>query len=324
VIGLLRAVQALCVVLSLPGSAQPRRLESGAAHGAAISASWIDAIRAKAGSRPALLIWVDARLVAEAPDGAQLGSLAGIPAGAVALDPRMELVWIRQPDRLLVLDLRVPEPKPEIIATKLAGALDFEVRVSRRDTSFATVSRFCEKSPGVVLKWSTNPKLTSGDGKLVGRRWLASNRDRALIEIPELQNFDAESGWDDDRSNGLEPVQLPSRKRCQDEQVCGRFQYFGKLGWQLVLVGNRWDACPGSECMMLDPDRRKFATPPANAPWGTFEETKPGSCGPYRFDRSQVWYFSVASLCKLGGACRALPGRALGWVDPGPVIGDPD
>lgn len=320
----LRVGLAFCAVFSLPGPTEPPRLESETGRASALSASWLDAIRAKARSRPALLIWADGRLVAQASDGTELGSLAGVRTGTVAFDPRMQLVWMRQPDRLLVLDLRAREPRPEIIATHLAGPLDFEVNVSRRDGSFAAISRFDESRPRVVLEWSANPKLGRSVGKLANKRWLATNLDRELIGFAGVQGFAAEDGWGDDRANGLTPLDIPNRMRCEDRELCGRFQHFGNAGWLLVLVGNRYDRAPYNECMLFDPNRRKYATSLQSAIWGTFEETKPGSCGPYWFDRSTAWYFSAETLCKVGGACRGLTGRPLGWVDAGPAIGEID
>src|SRR4030095_7878388 len=76
VIGLPRVVQVLCVASALPGTAPAPRLGPGAERTSALSASWIDAVRVRAGTKPALLIWADARLVAQTPDGTQLGSLA--------------------------------------------------------------------------------------------------------------------------------------------------------------------------------------------------------------------------------------------------------
>ena len=70
-------------------------------------------------------------------------------------------------------------------------------------------------------------------------------------------------------------------------------------------------------CLLHDPKKQQFASPPRATAWGAPEATKPGPCGPYMFDRAGGAFLVQDKLCVAGAACKPFEGRALGWLSTG-------
>jgi hypothetical protein len=300
-----------------PGAAAEPAGGDGAAAGGRAPAGWLETVRSKARGGPALLAWLDSsRLVASTPEGTTIAEIAAVKADEVKLDWRSDLLWIRSADRLLVVDLRAPSPAPQPIVTQLSGPLPFAVAVtSSKSGQYTTVSRACADEK-VTLKWDARPSVSVAGAKVVGAKWLAQSSNRPLAQGPEAAGFDASSNFDE--------MKIPSRKGCDSAEVCGRTEPFGGTGWKLVLVGSKLDRCPGKACLLFDPKSGEYATPRPPLVWAAFKKSKPGSCGPYLFDKSKQWFLTDTSACKSDGTCVVVKGQPLGWADLGAAVGDAD
>lgn len=238
----------------------------------------------------------------------------------VLYDPALELAWISDEQSLSVIDLRDPAPNtvaPVVIATKLPPHV--ELHVERGGKHVVEPVDACDLAPILTLHWAPEPWIESDRGQrstnLEGSAWLARESGR-------VARFAGEERW-------LHPsdprVSLPpGRARCEDAEWCGASQRFAASGWELVLAGQSEGAdCWQFDCLLLDPRKGAFGTPPQPSRWGSAEDMPSGPCGPYRFDAPGTAFLVDDLLCAVRGGCEALGGSGLGWLTPGVTLGAP-
>jgi hypothetical protein len=233
-------------------------------------------------------------------------------ADAVLYDPALELVWYIADNQLLVLDLRARDTPPALIVRDMK---DMDRLTVMRGKHTVADRDGCE-GPYAVLEWTENPKvklmLADSDErvKIDGRAWLKAQLTRTARSVPTASAF------------GEQQVSLPaSILSCEDEETCATSVAFGDRGWQLVMVVDRSGGdCWERACLLRDPKTDKYAMP-VGSQWGPAVGTTPGPCGPYRFDRSGTAYLVQRWVCAGDAACQDLDGQALGWLEPGDVVG---
>ena len=283
----------------------------------AAATPWLEAARQKAAGAGVLLVWRGASLVAQTPEGQVLAELPAVKSDVLDFDPVKDLLWVRDAERLLVFDLRSPVPRAELIATAPADLPGFVVfRTGQWDDDRGASSGECN-DPYFTLSWNkTNPTTDAHDTSIVGTAWLAANWSRRRNKVPEPTGFEAEQSF--------ETVRLPDTDGCDDSRVCGRAHPFGATHWMLVLAATDYSACRGNRCILFDPRTKKYSHPHGPYHWTAFKSADAGSCGPYRFNKSETWYATDDSICRTDGACQKVSGRVLDWTDPGPRAGSVD
>jgi len=267
----------------------------------------------KAAPGPALLLSMGSALEVRTPAGQIAGSLPVPAAAELAFDERVDVLWIRQPDRLWAVDLRAQAPKPMPIATGLADPLNFSVTVTQSDGSAHTVQSDACAVKTVDFDWGPKPKISASGATVENGAWLAQNLGRRQRDPSEWRGFDANSGFG--------TMKLPSTKGCVSRDMCGLTQPFGTDKKVLVMVSDRAPKCPMERCLLYDVDTKMYSSPVPPYQWTSFKGATPGTCGPFRFDKAQAWFTVGKNLCKVGGACEQLKGQPLGWLDRGPVVG---
>lgn len=235
-------------------------------------------------------------------------------ADATLYDPSLELLWYIENNQLLVLDLRARSAAPALIVRDMK---DMDRLTVMRGRHIVADRDGCE-SPYAVLEWNEKPKIklmladTNERVKIDGIAWLKAQLGRAGRPEAPSSAF------------GDQKVEVPaSLLSCEDEESCATSVPFANRGWQLVMVVDRAGGdCWERACLLRDPKKDLFATPPRPQTWGPATSTTPGPCGPYRFDPSQSAYLVQRWLCSADAPCEDLGGQALGWLEPGGVVGE--
>ena len=283
---------------------------------------WIERVHKRAGDEPVFLVMGDAGLVARTPGGRWTETVASAHVDQALLDSALDLVWVVTGGRLSVVDLRAAKPALTVIATRLPplAALTITVDGEGQPRPLAWPSA-CEVGAAVNLRWTRAPSLeviAEGNtrAKLVGRAWLEKNVARPAGRPLPFEEIDVAG----------KPARLPLARDALpcDSDACGHVLPFGNAGWQLVLMGSEAGGdCHEWTCALYDPRRRLFAKPEDPRRWVAAGAVEPGSCGPFAFDRSGRFYLVGEQLCTVGGACSALGGQGVGWLAPGPWLGEP-
>jgi hypothetical protein len=247
--------------------------------------------------------------------------LAERPSDAL-YDAAAELVWVRRGGELQVLDVRANALQPISLFGGLPEGGHFEVR--HRQQTFAALQpeSSCDHGNVVSLDWTSDPGLVIFEGGtprrlapgVSGRRWLTAEWARPSRALLPRSHFES----------SVSRVSLPkSALRCDDEKLCGSALPLGASGLELVLVQSQWGAdCNHYACLLHNPATKLFATPPVARAWGAAATTAPGTCGPFLFHRDTAWFLVGNALCGPDGQCQALEGRGLGWLLPGPIVGE--
>ncbi len=231
-------------------------------------------------------------------------------------DERLELVWFEDGERLWVLDLRALAAGPVLIAEQLPQHSELHVARDR----LLEPADGCDTVPVLRLDWSARPAFeawyaTAPPLAARGAAWLVAQLSRPARTLPEQHTFG--SGPDTATWSGAGGA-------CEAPFVCGSSLAFGR-GQQLVLVEAGVGAdCWHFACLLRDEETGAFATPPDAAHWGPAAAAQPGTCGPYRFNRSGTAFLVGELVCVTGGPCQAAGGRALGWLEPGLSAGAPE
>jgi hypothetical protein len=229
----------------------------------------------------------------------------------------LELVWFKDGDRLSVIDLRALGMPPVVIALGMES-VEGKLSIAHGPLSAETEDG-CDV-PLLTLNWTEKPTIEMGDPdadaenlRIVNAAWLQKELSRPARQQVTRRRF------------GQPHLPLPkSLMRCEDSSECDATTSFGARGLQLVQVSQKMGGdCWRRGCLVRDPQRDLFATPPHVDTWGTAEKTKPGSCGLYLFDRDQTAYLVGRELCVPGHDCQNLDGWALGWRVPGDAVGAP-
>lgn len=253
-------------------------------------------------------------------------------------DDAHQLFWFVDEGRLSVVDLRTLEAAVTL-AEGLPSAPQIGVQWPAGDPArFLQPRGPCE--PGEVVQLDVaepSLHLVGEDRRLPfvdgGRRWLSAQVARAARAAGAMGGFDG--GFDPSSAR----VELPaSVAACDDEQRCGLSAALGPQGHRLVLVRDRMGAdCWHRGCLLYDPATQRFASPPVvedeatgalsatGGPprWSSAEAARVGVCGPYHLDASQTHILVRRYSCRWGVTCADLGGEVLGWVEPGPVVGEP-
>lgn len=93
---------------------------------------------------------------------------------------------------------------------------------------------------------------------------------------------------------------------------------------QLVRVldemgGDCWERA----CLLRDPHTKQFTTPLSANVRASPEAARPGPCGVYLFDAANTSFLVENKLCAGEEPCAELEGSAVGWLVPGPMVGQP-
>lgn len=235
-------------------------------------------------------------------------------ADGVLYDPALELLWFRDGSDLLVIDLRLSESRPVVIARGLPEINRFSIE---HPTGLAETEDNCDL-PVIALDWNKASKIEcvldpTPRMHIENTGWLQANLDRPARSVPERREF------------GERRVRLPRRLlNCEDVQQCGSAIAFGADGLELVRVSERQGGdCWQRTCLLRDSNTGRFATPPDAPSWGTAEKTPGGSCGIFLFDNDGSRFLLGHRMCVSMRACTELGGTGLGWRVPGARVGAP-
>jgi hypothetical protein len=262
-----------------------------------------------------------------ASDGTWSASLVEGAVEGAALDAAQDLVWLVRGGRLEVLDLREAEPKPVPIVERWYIHTDGYASHPTIEVTGVSTASTDNTYAGVYpsLTWAAKPKIVTAEGayggiwedqdaaakkairkaKIVGGKWLKEQQARKARTAPA-------------RPEPKKPanVTLPEGMgNCEDQELCGDAQPFGRTGWLLVVVEHTCgDACH-TACVLFDPKTKRFASPAAPATWGKSAES--GSCLGYVFDDSGTRYLAGDQACTAKGCSSVGKGAGFGWLGGG-------
>lgn len=277
-------------------------------------------------SRPAQLAAAtqsspDAFLVHTFSGGVELRSVHGGTSRVLApnadsamYDHKLELLWIVQESRISVIDLRATSSAPVEI---VRGMPEVSTITIRRKDSLVSTNDGCQ-GPSFTLNWKEPPSVEAydrdtEDTQIVGGAWLQSNFGRPTRASGNR------IGFTDERRARL-PRKLLD---CDEAGLCAATAKFGSEGLQLVLVHDKSGGdCWNRACVVLDPQKNRYASPSDLGSWTSATKVRPGSCGLYYFDESDKLFLSGSRLCTIGASCEKLGGLALGWLQSGDIVGD--
>jgi hypothetical protein len=229
---------------------------------------------------------------------------------------KLGLFWYRDGAQLRVLDLNEVDAAAVTVADGLPQIDRFYII---DHSAAADPDDGCDELPSLDLKWTADPSIESPEEseappRITNREWFQREIDRKPRKIGARREL----------SNARAHVRLPKRLfACEAPSVCGGVLPLGETGVELVLVRQLAGAdCVHTACMLHDPKTKQFAKPPHAEAWGQAVKSRLGSCGPYRFDLTNAAYLVDRQLCTAQG-CKALVGPAIGWLEPGDVIGEP-
>jgi hypothetical protein len=225
------------------------------------------------------------------------------------------LFWFREEAELKVLDLDKLDERAVTVADGLRRLDRFAI--VDHDAS-VYVEDGCDELPSLELSWTDEPALQLIDEgeppRITNRAWLKRELDRPTRPIGARKQL----------SNARTLARVPKRMLdCESPTGCGTVLPLGSTGIELVLVRHLAGGdCLRTACMLHDPRTKLYAKPPHAESWGKADPSLLGSCGPYNFDRSNTRFLVDDKLCTADG-CQTLVGPALGWLEPGDVIGEP-
>ena len=233
-------------------------------------------------------------------------------------DSALELVWLEGQD-FRVVDLRRPESAPIVIVRDWRGTSSLSIE---RAGSYVANNETCDVGDPIRFVWDEHPRVDRfGDENLeqpvvVARDWLNTELHRAPRPDTSEPTFSLL------REQPF--VELPPGVgHCvEDPGECGRVVSFGNLGLQLVLATTLRGDCWHPYCLFRDPASGVFSSPLPGERWRG-EGNRPGPCGDYAFDRAGTTFLVGTRLCDAGGRCQDVDGQALGWRNPGSVVGAP-
>jgi len=274
-----------------------------------------------------LLAKADDRLLLRAFGQAGLASFEYVIASDVLellYDAELELVWFSDMGgRLWVNDLRAlaasspaGAPANVLIASDLPEHQKLSVWVG--DRYVEGVGQLGEGSVELAFRWEDDARFETDAGERLGHiegsAWLKRERSRPARSVPAWQQPD-EAG---------PHIELPAGiAQCDNPELCGAARPFGTGGWQLVIT--KTDETSGDfshyGCLLHDPARRTFARPPETRTWAPTADTDLDTCGPYRFNQTNDAFLVGDHVCRIGSECVALEGSAIGWLEPGAVVG---
>jgi hypothetical protein len=277
-----------------------------------------DQLRAMAPSPVALVQTDNGDVVARTLDGSQHQALVtGVAQGEVAYDPARELLWYRAADKLWVLDLRAQGSTPVAIVDHMAQP-GFAIQIA--GDHLETVGA----QAVVLVRWDRAPKL--GDtgprhdlvgeeddeikaiagARLVGKAWLARNRDRARRTLV-VRPFDgAAHVLDGQLADGGD-----RGTDCRDE-LCHRQIVLGATGLALLVATDYRDHDGHlTECYLVTLSVHHVAQPKQRSCHGELDAA--GDAFAARGD-DQLW--DAAGPHPLGG-------QLIGFLDPGLIIPPP-
>jgi hypothetical protein len=234
-------------------------------------------------------------------------------------NPELQLFWFHETDRLWVIDLRTVGSgvvKPELIASHLPR-ID-KLYISRGGRTFQAPGQVGDESSEFWLHWDEHPYLEGGDSEaridgLDGAAWLSRERARPARAAPAWAEF----------AHDAPHAPLPAaRAQCTDKRQCGAALPFGNRGWQLVISGDEYGDFEHHFCLLYDPAKQVFATPPEAKTWADATTLESAGCGPYFFNERNDAYFASDVICHTAGDCAALDDAgAEGWIMPGVGVG---
>jgi hypothetical protein len=228
----------------------------------------------------------------------------------------LQLFWYRDGGLLKVLDLTDLDAAAVTVADGLPEIDRFSI-IGQRIT--ASPDDGCDELPSLDLMWTADPSIESpveseAPPRITNREWLRHEIGRRPRRI----------GAQHALSDAREHLRVPKRLlACEMPDVCGGVLPLSGTGIQLVLIRQLAGGdCVHTACMLHDPKTKQFAKPPHSDTWGPADKSRLGSCGPYKFNSSNSAYLVDDQLCTTQG-CKTLAGPALGWLEPGDVIGEP-
>jgi hypothetical protein len=239
-------------------------------------------------------------------------------ADLVLYDPKLELVWLRAGDQLSVLDLR-ESPSDGMRPVPIASDVDEapELVVDRGGDSIQ-LENGCDLLPILTLHWDQPPWLEVDEERsdeIAGHAWLERERTRRSRSPSQRLVLGLDS---DEHSRAKLPR---ARLHCEDKELCGASVSFpGSSHEQLVITDQSEGDCQHLQCLLFNPENDTFGTPPVPKSWGSAQSVASGSCGPYRFNADGSAFLVDDQLCS-AGACQPLGGTAVGWLEPGTVVG---
>ena len=284
-----------------------------------------------------LLTQTEDRLVWRAFGQAGLAAFEHVIASDVhelLYDAELELLWFSdRGSRLWVSDLRAlvastpaSAPANVLIASDLPEHQKLSVWIG--DRLVEGTGQLGEGSIELSLRWdkettfetdaaeadATETDAAEHLGRIEGRAWLDRERGRTARAIPARQQPDE-----------LGPhIALPAgMTQCDNPELCGAARPFGESGWQLVVT--KTDETHGDfshyGCLLYDPARAAFARPPDTRTWHPAADPELDTCGPYRFNTTGNTFLAADEICRVSGDCTPLQGVAIGWLEPGVMVG---
>jgi hypothetical protein len=284
-----------------------------------------DTLPAAAGGA-VLIVATPAGLAALSPDGEVVRQLTAGPIDQAAMDPVRDLVWLAAGGSLGVVDLRAEQPVLVPIARGLPKDAPFRVKRGklRKERAYVLSSSDGREDDWVELAWGPHSSLRLGtlglwedegpkpDLQLVGAAWLKDQWQR-----PPRPSAAAHVSFDA-KSRAPRPKDLSV---CEEESLCGTSAPFGARGWRLLVTTHECGDFCYTGCLLWDPAAKRWAVPDERLDWVENPATT-GSCGRYAFDAAGTRWAIGARVCRADGPCRELNGRALGWLPPGPTVGE--
>lgn len=267
-----------------------------------------------AGSERVAVVSGKEGVVAKAVDSGKTRVLHAGPVQRATLDTELELLWIQTQTSLKVVDLRDAKTDAILVADGLPAGVPLDVHreIGRdRHTSLPEPSG-CMTSTLLTVTWSEASRMEQitdngtappPGATLPGSEWLRAQlhrpRGSAKVVVEAISYLPPAA-----------PLPLAADLHCQGDPFCGVSVPFGRTGRQLVVTKHEEGDCHHFTCRIYDPATKK-AEPP-------------GTCGPFRFDRSGERYLVEGRACMAQGACQDLGGEAIGWLSGGVTAGSSD
>jgi hypothetical protein len=247
------------------------------------------------------------------------------PVEAALYDAALGLVWVQSGGGLGVIDLRAASWAEIPIARGLPPGHHLIILNERQPGATLTPESSCDPNNRLVLEWGPRPALRVDDSVRPtqvaldprGQRWLLEHAERPVQSPPQRYHL------------GLAERRIPldrAKLDCDQSEECGKALPLPPrgAGTELVLVQSRRGAdCNHYACLLHDPRTGTFATPPLGPTWSDASAATRGSCGLYLFNREEAAYLVGSLVCQSGQLCVASGGAGLGWLEPGPIIGEP-
>jgi len=269
-------------------------------------------------SGKAVLFALDTKgeLIARSVDGAFTHVLAPGPYGDAVADAGRDLIWLRGPTTLDVLDLRGDEVAKTVVTAPNGAIEKLGEHITKPPTwtmdTYVNImlNTRCSNGAGLRLDWSHDGSGTTTGGEsvhVVAKAWFAAEEKRAKRVSPP--NFS---------SLISKPHKVPrdvgtchsDAKQEYGKATCGRGVPFGSTGLELVIVGAT-DNCPVNHCQLFDPRTNKYGPVPGTGA----EDAETTTCGPFVFDAAGTSYLVQDKVCGPGLACTSVGNLAIGWLD---------